>query len=91
MGEVVRLTEYALGDWQEFAQCRGRDPEIFYPQRGVPTASAKALCRECPVKAQCLEHALINEERFGSWGGLSERERKKLYRERRRNLQSSSF
>lgn len=91
MGNVVLLKQHVLGDWQEFAQCRGRDPEIFYPQRGVPTASAKALCRECPVKVECLEHALVNEERFGIWGGLSERERKKLHRERRRKLQGSYY
>ncbi len=91
MGELARLKDYALGDWQELAQCRGRDPEIFYPQRGVPTASAKTLCRECPVKSECLEYALVNEERFGIWGGLSERERKKLHRERRRKVQINQF
>lgn len=71
-------------EWQEQARCKGRNSAVFYPQRGVPTASARALCKECPVKAECLSYALENDERFGIWGGLSERERRKLQRERRR-------
>jgi WhiB family redox-sensing transcriptional regulator len=70
--------------WQEFASCKGWDPEVFYPDRGVPSASAKAVCNECPVQRDCLEYALRRDERFGIWGGLSERERRKLHRQRAR-------
>lgn len=76
-------------DWQEAAKCKGRNSEIFYPQRGVPTASAKSLCKDCRVKQECLEYAIVHDERFGIWGGLSERERKKVIRERRRMAAAS--
>ncbi len=71
-------------EWQNLARCRGRNLEIFYPQRGVRNASAKALCQDCEVKMECLEYAIAHEERFGIWGGLSERERRKIMRERRK-------
>ncbi len=73
-------------DWHDKAKCKGWDPEIFYPERGVPSASAKAICNECAVQKDCLEFALTKDERFGIWGGLSERERRKLYRERQRMM-----
>ena len=41
---------------------------------------AKRICQGCEVRAECLEYALANDERFGLWGGLSERERRKLKR-----------
>lgn len=74
-----------LESWHEKARCKGWDPEIFYPDRGVPSASAKAVCRECPVQPDCLDYAISRDERFGIWGGLSERERRKMYRERQRS------
>ncbi|MGC8464599.1 MAG: WhiB family transcriptional regulator [Acidimicrobiales bacterium] len=66
--------------WQERAKCKGASASVFYPLRGVPTASARALCKDCPVKPDCLSYALEHEEEFGIWGGLSERERRKLIR-----------
>ncbi len=78
-----------LGGWYEKARCKGWDPEIFYPDRGVPSASAKAVCRECPVQRDCLEYALSRDERFGIWGGLSERERRKMFRDRQISLRPS--
>ncbi len=76
----------AMENWHEKARCKGWDPDIFYPDRGVPSASAKAICKECQVQADCLEYALTRDERFGIWGGLSERERRKMYRERQRGI-----
>jgi WhiB family redox-sensing transcriptional regulator len=71
--------------WMDDAYCRGIDPELFYPERGESTAEAKAVCRGCAVRAQCLEYALTSPlEKFGVWGGLSERERRRLRRRRRR-------
>ena len=69
--------------WRTFAACRTVDPEVFYPGRGEDTAAAKAICAACPVRDVCLEVSLANGERFGIWGGLSERERR-LERRRRR-------
>ena len=67
-----------LMGWQERALCAQTDPEAFFPEKGGSTREAKKVCTGCDVKAECLEYALANDERFGIWGGLSERERRKL-------------
>jgi WhiB family redox-sensing transcriptional regulator len=64
--------------WQSDALCAQTDPEAFFPEKGGSTRDAKRICSSCEVRAQCLEYALQNDERFGIWGGLSERERRKL-------------
>ena len=64
--------------WQEQALCAETDPEAFFPEKGGSTREAKKICTGCEVKAQCLEYALANDERFGIWGGLSERERRRV-------------
>lgn len=64
--------------WQADSLCAQTDPEAFFPEKGGSTRDAKKICASCDVKAQCLEYALQNDERFGIWGGLSERERRKL-------------
>lgn len=64
--------------WQERALCAQTDPEAFFPEKGGSTREAKRVCLTCEVRAECLEYALGHDERFGIWGGLSERERRKL-------------
>lgn len=66
--------------WQDRALCAQTDPEAFFPERGGSTREAKRVCRACEVKAECLDYALGNGERFGIWGGMSERERRRLER-----------
>jgi WhiB family redox-sensing transcriptional regulator len=66
--------------WQERALCAQTDPEAFFPEKGGSTREAKKICTQGPVRAECLEYALANDERFGIWGGLSERERRRLRR-----------
>ena len=66
--------------WQERALCAQTDPEAFFPEKGGSTREAKRVCSSCDVRAECLDYALANDERFGIWGGLSERERRKLKR-----------
>ena len=66
--------------WQERALCAQTDPAAFFPEKGGATREAKKVCVSCEVRAECLEYALENDERFGIWGGLSERERRKLKR-----------
>lgn len=66
--------------WQTDALCAQTDPEAFFPEKGGSTRDAKKICTSCEVRAQCLDYALQNDERFGIWGGLSERERRKLRR-----------
>ncbi len=68
-------------DWQDFALCAETDPEAFFPEKGGSTREAKKVCRGCEVRAECLEYSLERDERFGIWGGLSERERRRLKRE----------
>jgi WhiB family redox-sensing transcriptional regulator len=64
--------------WQTDSLCAQTDPEAFFPEKGGSTRDAKKICTSCEVRNQCLEYALANDERFGIWGGLSERERRKL-------------
>jgi WhiB family redox-sensing transcriptional regulator len=68
--------------WQDLANCRGADPDLFFPERGASTRTAKGICRECSVQEECLEFAVVSSEKFGIWGGMSERERRKIRRER---------
>ncbi|MBA3523170.1 MAG: WhiB family transcriptional regulator [Geodermatophilaceae bacterium] len=64
--------------WQERALCAQTDPESFFPEKGGSTREAKKICTGCEVRPECLEYALAHDERFGIWGGLSERERRRL-------------
>lgn len=64
--------------WQSDAMCAQADPEAFFPEKGGSTKEAKRVCQDCPVRTKCLAEALKNDERFGVWGGLSERERRAL-------------
>jgi WhiB family redox-sensing transcriptional regulator len=73
-------TEDTQLSWQTDALCSQTDPEAFFPEKGGSTRDAKRICTSCDVRSECLEYALQNDERFGIWGGLSERERRKLKR-----------
>src|SRR5205814_9815428 len=66
--------------WQERANCLGVDPDLFFPERGASTKEAKSVCGGCEVKMECLEYALRHGEKFGIWGGMSERERRRIRR-----------
>jgi WhiB family redox-sensing transcriptional regulator len=68
--------------WQAYANCLGVDPDLFFPERGASTREAKEVCRGCVVREECLEYALRNGEKFGIWGGMSERERRRIRRQR---------
>jgi WhiB family redox-sensing transcriptional regulator len=72
--------------WRSQGRCRGTDPDIFYPavEDEAAAREAKAICSTCPVRTPCLEHALAVREKFGVWGGLTERERRRALRQRRR-------
>jgi WhiB family transcriptional regulator, redox-sensing transcriptional regulator len=82
--ELARLIAGAgdPGDmvWQDLALCRETDPDAFFPEKGGATREAKRICSRCEVRGECLEYALAHDERFGIWGGLSERERRRLKR-----------
>lgn len=81
--------EFSLNTpWMTDAECLDVDPNLFFPPRGADsptvTAGAKAVCRRCQVRLECLTHALDNREHYGIWGGMSPRERRALARKRRR-------
>ena len=69
-------------DWQELGICNQTDPDLFFPEKGGTPRPAQRICAHCEVKPQCLEYALANDEAFGVWGGLSERERRALKKRR---------
>lgn len=71
--------------WRQRAACRGVDPDIFYPASDEEVEAAKAICTVCPVREPCLEYALANRERDGVWGGATERERRRIIRQRRKS------
>jgi WhiB family redox-sensing transcriptional regulator len=75
--------------WMDNALCAETDPEAFFPEKGGSTREAKQICRSCDVRAECLDYALANDERFGIWGGLSDRERRQI-RVARRAVQASA-
>ena len=83
--EVKQETDVSLHGlrkgWADSANCLGVDPDLFFPERGASTREAKEVCRGCAVRGDCLEYALANAERFGIWGGLSERERRRIRRQ----------
>jgi len=70
--------------WRSKAACQGLDPDIFYPVDDEDGDEAKAVCDVCPVREACLEHALGYREKEGVWGGATERERRRIIRQRRR-------
>ncbi len=72
-------------NWRQRSACRGLDPEIFYPATDEEADEAKSICAICPVRQMCLEHALMAREREGVWGGLTERERRRVIRQRQKS------
>jgi WhiB family redox-sensing transcriptional regulator len=64
--------------WATYAACKDGEGMNFYPQNKREEAAALALCNACPVRQECLDHALATNERFGVWGGTTEKQRRKL-------------
>ena len=73
---VVEATE----DWQQRSLCRGVDPEVFFPISEDDAWRAKEICGMCSVKQECLVGSLQNRERYGVWGGVTEKERQDMFR-----------
>lgn len=71
--------------WRQRAACQGIDPEVFYPVSDEEAEEAKEICGLCPVRQPCLEHALARREKDGVWGGATERERRRILRQRRKS------
>lgn len=69
--------------WQNHANRLGVNPELFFPERNEDQTRAKGVCAGCRVRGECLEYALVNFEQHGIWGGMSERQRRDLRKQRR--------
>lgn len=86
MSSMTVTSHEVCNDWQGDAACAGKWCALFYPPmsredkgtRRQREARAKAVCIACPVRNDCLEHAIANDERYGIWGGLNGRERRKM-------------
>jgi WhiB family redox-sensing transcriptional regulator len=79
--------EVEVRSWVLRANCLGIDSDLFFPDRGEPTRHAKAVCLGCEVRHECLDYALDTGQKFGVWGGTSERERRALRSRRRSSRQ----
>lgn len=71
--------------WRNRGACNGLDPAVFFPDTEDLADEAKSICAECTVRVSCLEYALAVRERDGVWGGMTERERRRIIRQRRRS------
>ena len=71
-----------IPEWHARANCRGTDPETFFPEKGGSPRDAKRICARCTVQDECRDTALANGEAFGVWGGLSNPERRRRARKR---------
>lgn len=82
---IVRPENLVSPKWMEQGSCRGYSPDTFFPSDGVGVIRTQRICAACPVRAECLEYALVNHIEHGVWGGTSERERLRIRRARARN------
>jgi WhiB family redox-sensing transcriptional regulator len=81
--ELTRLGGAVGTEWTAEAKCRDMDPAVFFPSDGIGVQAAQRICFDCPVKSPCLEYALADRVDHGVWGGTSERERRRILRQRR--------
>ena len=73
-------------NWRDEATCKGKDPDLFYPPTEDEADAAKDICRQCGVRIVCLEFALQTHQEDGVWGGTTNRDRRRIARNRRRRL-----
>ncbi|HXH35021.1 MAG TPA: WhiB family transcriptional regulator [Plantibacter sp.] len=78
MTQEVTVPEFHPEPWVSQAACRTLDTRMFFPEQGKPAGPAKAVCRGCEVREECLAFAMRGPERFGIFGGLSEKERRRI-------------
>ncbi len=78
--EILRAPINEERPWMVFGACRGQDPDLFFPQTALEAEHAVAICATCAVRSDCLEYSLEAGERFGIWGGVTEKQRRRLLR-----------
>ena len=77
-------------EWMNRGSCRREPPSTFFPSDGTGIIVAQRICEDCPVKVECLEHALVHRIDHGVWGGASERQRRRLLKSRRIDVVAES-
>ncbi len=83
MDELLPRPDHHTPSWMLRARCRDAAPGAFFPSDGVGVERARHVCADCPVQSECLEYALEFRIDHGVWGGCSERERRRILRQRR--------
>jgi len=83
MHDPTASAEDTATAWMAQGNCRLYPPATFFPSDGVGVEIARRICATCPVKSECLEHALVHRIDHGVWGGASERERRRILKRRR--------
>jgi WhiB family redox-sensing transcriptional regulator len=78
VAELIAATTADKPAWMALAACDSVNPDLFFPIRGESVSLAKAICAECGVREDCLEYAMARGEKFGIWGGLSGRQRRRI-------------
>ena len=87
--QMPRGSESLAAQWVTFRRCTDIDPNVFFPNDGAGVIEAQKVCAECAVTDACREYALANNITHGVWGGTSERERRRILRDRRRATNAS--
>lgn len=85
-GDIAALVEAFKQEWWKDARCVGMDPAIFFPEKGKTAREAKAICADCDALAACREYGLTTNQKYGVWGGLTERDRRRVKKDRRESL-----
>lgn len=84
-GRRIRLIEGPVqNEWMELGSCRGSNADVFFPGKGSDV-EAKRICAGCPVRVECREYGIVNNEKHGVWGGLN-REDRRIERRTRRGV-----
>jgi WhiB family redox-sensing transcriptional regulator len=84
MSAQQQTTTHEEPKWWDHGACKGLNSGMFYPDDEASAVSAKAVCESCAVQSTCLEHALTIREKAGVWGGATERDRRRIIRQRRK-------
>lgn len=82
----MTVLEVTSEEWMQRGECNGMNPDLFFPTVGEnkAVAAAKKVCAQCDVREECLEYALQTRQMHGIWGGLSEKERRRIRQQRSR-------
>jgi WhiB family transcriptional regulator, redox-sensing transcriptional regulator len=83
IGAMRESSETVKPTWRDDAACKGLETDTFFPSTDAEAGPAKLICAGCPVRAECLEWALLSRQEDGVWGGLTDNERRRLRRRRR--------